>query len=533
MTDKNNSEMARDWPEPKQFKRSIMLEFSLYISIVLLVLMGVTGYVITTQYVDTVTQNIKSKLLIQARSYSGPAGKLIISSDKPDALLLNNICRKLVDDNPEMYWAGIAGSDNTYLAHTDFKLVISSTKIELYPSNQSESDMSKGESYNLINDTIYITVPIKENNLSLGSLRLASSVEPIKEARRKSITSVVTITALMLLIELLVTILILRRKLRPIKIITDRLKEVNLENIELDIPVKLNNEFGYLSKTLKVMGSKLNNAQKDLLEKERISRELEIAREIQTNILPREYPKSDSFEFSGAYRSARAVGGDYYDFIDISKNHLGFLVADVSGKSLPGMLVMLLTRDIILRYAHTTSSPAVLLSRVNRELMSSIKQGMFVTMLYGILEKQTGQVEFASAGHNPLVKVSGLTGESELIKTKGYPLGMMSDEMFSKRIETGHISLEENERLILYTDGVNEAQNPDGEEFGMSRLVESVSNKSISDTADIVDNMLKMLESFVQTAQQYDDITVLAMKWNKKTSDIRTINEGAGVNVNQ
>jgi serine phosphatase RsbU (regulator of sigma subunit)/uncharacterized protein (UPF0333 family) len=533
MTDNKKTDLARDWPEPKQFKRSIKFEFSLYISIVLLVLMSITGYVITTQYVDTVTQNIKSKLLIQARSYSGPAGKLIISSDNPDVLLLNNICRKLVDDNSEMYWAGIAGSDSTYLAHTDFKYVISSARMPLFASDQSGSDLREGESYNLLNDTIYITVPIKENNLVLGNLRVASSVKPINEARSKSITSVISITAIMLIIELLVTIIILRKKLHPIRIITDRLKEVNFKNIELDIPIKLNNEFGYLSKTLQVMGSKLNLAQKDLLEKERITRELEIAREIQKNILPREYPNDAGFEFSGAYRSAKEVGGDYYDFINIDSNHLGFLVADVSGKSLPGMLVMLLTRDIILRYAHTTTKPALLLSHVNRELMSSIKQGMFVTMLYGVLETQTGNVEFASAGHNPLIKVDGNTGESDLIKTKGYPLGMMSDEMFSKRIETGQINLKGNERLILYTDGVNEAQNINGEEFGMNRLVDAVSNRSITDPPAIVDNTLKLLDSFVQTAQQYDDITILAIKWHEKTTDKNIIDKGAEVNANK
>jgi len=533
MTDNKKTDLARDWPEPKQFKRSIKFEFSLYISIVLLVLMSVTGYVITTQYVDTVTQNIKSKLLIQARSYSGPAGKLIISSDNPDVLLLNNICRKLVDDNSEMYWAGIAGSDSTYIAHTDFKHVISSARMPLFAFDQTGSDLREGESYNLLNDTIYITVPIKENNLVLGNLRVASSVKPINEARSKSISSVISITAIMLIIELLVTIIILRKKLHPIRIITDRLKEVNFKNIELDIPIKLNNEFGYLSKTLQVMGSKLNLAQKDLLEKERITRELEIAREIQKNILPREYPNDAGFEFAGAYQSAREVGGDYDDFIDVDKNHLGFLVADVSGKSLPGMLVMLLTRDIILRYAHSTTKPAVLLAHLNRELLNSIKQGMFVTMLYGVLEKQTGHVEYASAGHNPLVLVNGNTGQSKLIKTKGYPLGMMSDDMFSKRIETGQISLEENDRLILYTDGVNEAQNTDGEEFGMSRLVEAVSNPENTDTSSIVKNTINQLAGFVQTAQQYDDITILALKWLVKNDDMNIIEKGVEVNANK
>jgi serine phosphatase RsbU (regulator of sigma subunit) len=281
------------------------------------------------------------------------------------------------------------------------------------------------------------------------------------------------------------------------------------------------------------MGGKLNRARKVLLEKERITRELEIAREIQNNILPREYPGGPGFEFAGAYRSAREVGGDYYDFINIDDNRLGFLVADVSGKSLPGMLVMLLTRDIILRYAHSTADPAELLTRVNRELLRSIKQGMFVTMLYAVLDKRTGRVEFASAGHNPLIKISGATGESDLIKTRGFPLGMIADRMFSERIETGRMNLEKNDRLVLYTDGVNEAQSPEKEEFGMSRLVEAVGEKTVADVESIVDNTLNRLAAFVQTAPQYDDITVLAMKWHAVSSDNNVIDKNAGEYVSK
>jgi sigma-B regulation protein RsbU (phosphoserine phosphatase) len=240
---------------------------------------------------------------------------------------------------------------------------------------------------------------------------------------------------------------------------------------------------------------------------------LEIAHEIQANILPREYPKTSNFEFAGAYRSAREVGGDYYDFIDIDKDHLGFLIADVSGKSLPGMLVMLLTRDIIVRLAGSIKQPADLLKEVNRELLLSIKRNMFVTMFYGVLNKTTGCFIFASAGHNPLVRLNGQTGESELIKTKGYPLGMIPPEPFDKRIETGRILLLKNDWLIQYTDGINEAQNSDGEEFGMDRFVQVLQSHRLLCPKELSLQTLGRLERFVDSAPQYDDITLVTMKW--------------------
>lgn len=532
MTSSNNSDLPREWPEASQFKRSIRLEFSLYMSGIILVLMLVTGYVITDQYVKTVTRNIIDKLLVQARSYSRPAGKLIISTDEPDALLLNNICRKLTDDNSEVYWAGIANKHNVFIAHTDLKQVIASGQMKPVENIQPGTGLRDGETFGLSKDTIYITVPIEENNILVGKLRVASSAEPIAAARHTSITTVASITILVILVGLPITMIVLRQKLRPISIITGSLKKVNFEDIALDIPVVVKNEFGYLAKTLQVMGAKLKVAQRDLVEKERIERELEIAKEIQANILPCEYPKTSNFEFAGAYRSAREVGGDYYDFIDIDKDHLGVLIADVSGKSLPGMLVMLLTRDIVLRLARTIRQPADMLIEVNRELLLSIKRNMFVTMFYGVLNKTTGSFTFASAGHNPLIRLNGQTGEPELIKTKGYPLGMMPPGPFSKRIETGQILLSAGDWLIQYTDGINEARNSTGEEFGMDRFVKALESHKLCSPMELTEETLKRLEQFVDSAPQFDDITLLTTKWTAPTVDKVNYNAVEAVHAN-
>ena len=527
MTSSKKSDLSHGWPEASQFKRSIKLEFSLYMSGIILALMLVTGYVITDQYVKTVTQNVIDKLLVQARSYSGPAGKLIISTDEPDALLLNNICRRLTDDNSEVYWVGIADKQNVFIAHTDIKQVISSGQMRPIENSGPRTNLRDGESIGLGRDTIRITVPIEENNIPVGKLRVASSAEPIAAARHTSIMTVASITILALLIGLPIATIVFRRKLQPISMITDGLKNVDFKDITLDISVETNNEFGYLARTLKVMGAKLKVAQQDIIVKERIERELEIAREIQANILPLEYPRTASFEFSGTYRSAREVGGDYYDFIEIDEDHLGFLVADVSGKSLPGMLVMLLTRDIVLRLARTITQPADLLTEVNRELLLSIKKGMFVTMFYGVLDKRTGHFIFASAGHNPLIRLKGRAGEPELIKTKGYPLGMMSEYPFRKRIETGQISLSDNDWIIQYTDGINEAQNSAGEEFGMDRFVHLLESHKSLNPKGLAGATIGYHEAFMESTPQYDDITLLVMKWNGKTADIKTAKTGA------
>ncbi len=531
----SNSEPGRpvaSWPEARNFRKSIRFEFSLYISLLILALMAVTGYVITDKFVGTVTRSVAEKLLVQARSFSGMAGKHIISSGEPDALLLNNICKKLAVDNPDIYWAGIAGTDRVFLAHTDLKQVISKAEMSEPPEGHFGEILHENERFAQRGDTIYITTPIVENGILLGRLGLASSVREITDARRASVIAVASTTLFMVLVGMIVGMVLLHRKLRPVSIITDKLRHVSVDNMTLDIPVTSKNEFGYLAETLRVMGSRLQSAQQEKIQNERISRELEIAHEIQANILPRAYPSASDFEFAGSYHSAREVGGDYYDFINFDDEQLGFLVADVSGKSLPGMLVMLLTRDIVRQVSRSIRTPGRLLSEVNSELLQNIKKGMFVTMFFGLLNKKSGRFDFASAGHNPLIRIDGLSGRTELIKTRGYPLGMMPPEPFARRIEEAHVMLNSGDWLIQYSDGVNEAQNEAADEFGMDRFIEIVSDYKDLDPPRLVSQTLDRHRDFVGSAPQYDDITLLAMKWKGLSVDINVDRNEERVHAN-
>jgi serine phosphatase RsbU (regulator of sigma subunit) len=514
--------LTEDWPEAAQFKKSIRFEFAMYVSGIMIVLMLVTGYIISSQYVKTVTRSVVDRLLVQARSYSEPAGKLIISGEAPDALLLNNICKKLADSDPDIYWAGITDDGNRFIAHTDIKKVIKALKMPAVASDQFQEMLKPTEGFSLGRDTVFIAVPIAENNVVLGKLGIAASAAPVREARTTSILTVATITVIMVGVGVPVTIAVLRKRLKPISVITEHLKTVDLHDISLDIPVASENEFGFLAQTIRVMGSRLGAAQKELIEKERMTRELEIAHEIQANILPKEYPQGTGFELAGTYRSAREVGGDYYDFVEFDDDRLGVLVADVSGKSLPGMLVMLLTRDIVKRLARTVREPAELLTAVNADLLGNIKQGMFVTMFYGVLDKRSGEFVFASAGHNQLIIVRGDTGKTELIKTRGFPLGMVDSDTYRKRIESGRIELAANDWLVQYTDGVNEAQNVEGEEYGLDRLMQVIRENRGKTAGDLVDEMLTEHSRFVGGAPQYDDITLMAIKWVGQTADIGT-----------
>jgi serine phosphatase RsbU (regulator of sigma subunit) len=510
---------AGEWPEASQFKSSIRLEFTLYVSAIVLVLMAITGYVISSQYVKTVSRGVADKLLVQARSYSGPAGKLMIAESGPDALLLSNICKRIASDNADVYWAGMTDSDGKFLAHTDIAEVVASRHLGRVGADLFPDMVRPSEGLTVKGDTIYIAVPVRENQMLLGSLVVAASSGPIKRARKASVATVVSITAIMILAGVPATVLLLRRKLRPIGVITDYLKATNFDKISLDIPFRSKNEFGFLAETMRVMGRRLSLAQKELIDKERMSRELEIAREIQASMLPGSCPQGQHFEIACAYLSAKEVGGDYYDFIEYGDGKLGILVADVSGKSLPGMLIMLHTRDIVKTLARSLRDPASLLCELNSELVGNMKKGMFVTMIFGVLDTRTGRFTFASAGHNPVLVVRGRTGSVESLKTKGYPLGMMDPDTYRKRLESGEVTLATDDWVVLYTDGVNEARNREGDELGLDRFTEAVVRGRGSSASEMVSQVLSRHQEFVAGAVQYDDITLLALKWLGQPAD--------------
>ncbi len=512
MTNNESSFMSKDWPEPGQFKRSIRLEFSLWVSVMMLIVMSVTGYIITDQYVDSVSRAVVKTLLAQARSYSAPAGKHILAANGPDALMLNNICRKLAEDNPDLYWCGIAGPDSSFLAHTDIKQVVAGKRLGAWLATDQIDHLRPGENLSIGADTIRLTLPIMEGDVTLGRFALAADTRSIRQARRNSILTVVSVTAVMMVLGIPLTMVMLHRKLRPVSIITDRLKNVDFEKPSLQIPVTTRNEFGYLAETLRVMGDKLNEAQIEVIERERIAREFEIARDIQASILPKSWPQNPAFEFAGAYSSAREVGGDYYDFLDFDDRHLAFLVADVSGKSLPGMLVMLMTRDIVREVTRQEHRPDRVVCEVNSRLLVNIRKGMFVTMFYGLLDKRSGRFDFASAGHNKLIHMQQ-NGHANLIKTRGYPLGMMPPKAFDSRVELGRLRLSQGDWLIQYTDGINEAQDRQKQEYGMERFVNTLTELRTCDASALTRNLLARHAEFVGDAPQYDDITLVALKW--------------------
>src|SRR5215211_1854712 len=239
--------------------------------------------------------------------------------------------------------------------------------------------------------------------------------------------------------------------------------------------------------------------------RERFEQELEVARLIQQNFLPRELPDLPGWQIAAYYRPAREVGGDFYDVIPLPDGRVGFVVGDVTDKGVPAALVMSATRSVLRASAQRLIEPGAVLERVNEHLCPDMPEKMFVTCLYGVLDPATGHFRFANAGHDlPYVKTA--KGSVEL-RARGMPLGLMPGMAYEEKETT----LEPGDSVLLHSDGIVEAHDPDREMFGFPRLKETVG--SAPGGQKLIDRVLTDLERFTgPEAEQEDDITMVTLE---------------------
>lgn len=248
-------------------------------------------------------------------------------------------------------------------------------------------------------------------------------------------------------------------------------------------------------------------------EKERIEQEMTLAREIQQAMLPREVPSLPGYDVCGGSIPAYEVGGDYFDYVLTKDNHWHFVIADVSGKGVPAALIMSIVRSLVHTYAEFESSPRTILNKTNRNLSGDIKPEMFVTIASLDLDPVAHKIRVARAGHEPVI-VRRAGGAIEEMKPPGAALGMLESARFDHLLEEAEYSIGHHETLLLYTDGVTEAQNSDKEEFGIERLEEVLREHGQLHARELYRKIIESVKAFVGRASQRDDITLLIVQRN-------------------
>jgi serine phosphatase RsbU (regulator of sigma subunit)/anti-sigma regulatory factor (Ser/Thr protein kinase) len=479
---------------------------------VLLLVAGTYGY-----FVFHERDNLKEKYLRYtadlAKSLSDSSRERII---KDNYLSLIQLLKEIKANNENISEAFVINTDGRIIAHND--------AAKLYTEySRKDSDLIEK---NKINGALVlkcrdasgyrydVAYSIDFRGIDMGEVHIILDKKGID--RIMSAKSINLILAIMLIFGIAAfgIYLLLGMITKPL----DRLKNgaIAIGEGRLDHRIELEgeDEFSQIARAFNDMANKFKGAQASLVEQEKMQKEIAVAKEIQQTLLPKIVPDTEGFDIASLYRSAKEVGGDYYDIIKVAPHMTGVIVADVSGKGVPGSLVMTITRTVARLVALKNRSAKSVLSKVNAFVKEDMKKGMFVTAFYLVLNSVNRRINFASAGHDPLILYRAKEDKCYYIKPKGFPLGISlpDDELFKKIMVEENLKLQKDDLIVIYTDGVTEAMNGRREQWGEKRFVEFIKSNGKMTPHDFIDKLSLELKDFTQEYPQNDDITIVVIK---------------------
>jgi sigma-B regulation protein RsbU (phosphoserine phosphatase) len=246
---------------------------------------------------------------------------------------------------------------------------------------------------------------------------------------------------------------------------------------------------------------------RQLLEQELISRQLETAREIQSRLLPQGAPRLSGYDIAGTCIPTFEIGGDYFDFIPLSRNRLGLAIADVAGHGIPSALVMTAFRALLRTKARSKLGPASITNAVNRILPEFTGENQFVTAMYAILEAHSGKITYINCGHPPPLLLRG-SGEIGKLDPQNIALGVFPDI----QLKDEQNLMNAGDVLVLYTDGVTELMNQEGESFGIQRLQQTIQENWQLSASALVEKIIEATRVFSKNGGFLDDITLVIVR---------------------
>ena len=395
----------------------------------------------------------------------------------------------------------------------------------LYDGTATQELVIRDKGYIETDPHITAMMPLKDSNGEVrGILCVQRQMDVLQQVRRNYVRKV--FAALLGLALLVITgqgLYLHTVLLRPINRIVKEAERFAAENTanakKLRESIKNKDEIGLLAESIDQMEEKIESTMKDLTritaEKERISTELSLAMQIQTAMLPHvfpPFPDRTEFDLYASMDPAKEVGGDFYDFFLIDDDHLCMVMADVSGKGVPGALFMMASKIILQSVAMLGRSPAEILTKTNEAICSNNEAQMFVTVWLGILEISTGKLTAANAGHEyPVLKRPD--GSFELFRDKH---GLVIGGMDGVKYKQYELQLEPGSKLFLYTDGVPEATDAENKLFGTERMLAALNAAAEEGPKQILKSVRGKVDAFVKDAEQFDDLTMLCMEYKGK-----------------
>jgi sigma-B regulation protein RsbU (phosphoserine phosphatase) len=319
---------------------------------------------------------------------------------------------------------------------------------------------------------------------------------------------------ILLAVVVVLAVLFARVITKPVESLKAATTALGEGNLDYHVAIRTGDEFEELGESFNRMAADLRKNLEDLrrttAEKERYTKELEIAKSIQKSFLPDTVPSIPGFEIAAFTLPAMEIGGDFYDFIQVSDDRWGLVIADVSGKGVSAAIFMALSRTLMHASGGTHPDPKAAVRRANRLIHAEAKSSMFVTLFYGVLDARKMTLSYVNAGHNPPLLVRGEPASVLSLEGKGAPmaLGVRPDVYMEEDI----LGLQRGDLVVMYTDGVTEALNEKDEIFGEERLTGFVRANRSRPAQENITALVQEIKRFIGDAPQSDDITLLVLQ---------------------
>jgi HAMP domain-containing protein len=348
-----------------------------------------------------------------------------------------------------------------------------------------------------------------ENRISVETEETIDNIQNTIESTRNFL---IILFVAVLLVVCGIVFWISRMITTPIKALAIGSETIGKGNLDYKVEIHTGDELEGLANSFNQMSLDLKTYTVELrrttAEKERVEKELEIARGIQQSFLPEAPPIITGVDLAALNLPAREVGGDFYDFIPVGLNKWGLVIADVSGKGVPAALFMALSRTLVRASVSDKVTASEAIRKTNELLTENDRSNMFVTLFYGVLDPVKMALTYVSAGHNPPIMLRGGSHDIIMLKAKGVALGVVPD----MGLEEKEITLDSNDVVVLYTDGLTEAINDKEEQFGQDRMIAIAEQARNLPASEMVQRIKDGVLEFSRGQPQFDDITLMILK---------------------
>lgn len=471
---------------------------------------------------ERISYNNSVQLLKQSMEQRARTVALTTAQLTKEALAMNFLSflqeevNQIKNANPDIIFAAIVDSEKNTLAHTDEKKILTEYPLEL----------SQNLYIHWTPDYLEMKAPIAGSKKMEGNIIFALDIGMLKNARSRIVVNSVIKCLVVVFAGILLSYWVANRVVKPLNALSTYAQELPNQDFTLEnegsvlfdqLSLKYKDEVGRLAESFIFMETELKknimHLMKTTAAKERIEGELNVARDIQLGLVPKEFPafpEHNEFDLYATLIPAREVGGDLYDFFFIEEHLLCFALGDVSDKGIPSALFMAMTMTLIKNFFRTERSPARVMTMINEALSLENPRTMFVTIIIGVLDIRTGEIRYSNGGHNPSILIRKDSGVSFKKALSGPVVGAVEDLAYQEF----SVTLAPGDSFFMYTDGVNEAMDADNNEFSNEKLLNELENLRRRSARELIPVILEKIKDHAGTMAQSDDIAMLLVKYN-------------------